>query len=356
MARLQRPRYYGQTPIANASSTITTTQKAVSVITNGLPTGDLLMNNLAIRLSGNLNIATSSAGTLITDGEKVFLRSLSIETDKHGIIAQGLDGILLNDINLMEFGTAPAATAVSAATTGTPAFALNLKFPFALHWGNAKEGLRPYDTILDMLLARMTVKAQLGIVTDFISGGTYTTEEVQVANIDMSGRIIDSPVVAPADQSLLPQFQRSLDVFKVPITATASGYRISLPYGDRIYNRIYVTQRSSSTLLRLSTVITSTALVGVAVNGTNIMDPTPLALIQDQNKSDYGIETMPTGVAVIDFGTTNRIPDELNVNTRQNGTLELVADVTSVSNGSLYIAVDSLKPIPDQARRAVAAQ
>lgn len=355
MARLQRPRYYGRTQIATASSTITTTQPGLSIITNGLPTGDMLSLGIQFRLWGNLNLDTASAGTLVTDGEKMFLRSLSIETDKHGIIAQGLDGISLADINQFEFGPTVAATAVSAATTGTPAYAASLRFPFQMQWGNAKRSIRPYDTALDMLLARMTIKAQLGIVTDFITGGTYTTETVQVANVDLDGQVVDNPVTAPADASLLPQFQRSLDIIKVPITATATGYRISLPYGDRIYNRIYVMQRNTSTLARLATVITSTGLVGVAVNGTNIMDPTPLASIQDRNKADYGIATMPSGVACLDFGQSDRIPDFLNVNTRQNGTLELVADVTSVSNGALYLGIDSIKPIPDQARRAVAA-
>jgi hypothetical protein len=355
MARLQRPRNYGQTQIATSGSPIGLTQLSPAVITNGLPTGDLLATGLILRLSGSLNLTTSSAGTTVTSGNLIFLRSLSIETDKHGILAQGLDGIMLNRINLFEFGTAPESTNIAANTTGTPVFNSTFRFPFQLKWGNAKEGLRPYDTILDMLLARLTVKIQLGIVTDFITGGTYTgTYAADVTNLDISGDVVDNPVVSPADQSMLPAFQRSLDVLKFPITATATGFRISLPYGDRIYNRIYVAQRNTTSLAELATVIIATGLVGVAVNGNYVMDPTPWAEIAGNNKDEYQIETMPTGFICLDFGKTNRIPDWLNVNTRQNGTLELVVDVTSVTAGSLWIGIDSIKNIQPQAQRAVA--
>jgi hypothetical protein len=354
MAKLQRPRNYGQTQLATAASPIGLTQLQTAIITNGLPTGDLLATGLTFRLSGNLDLTTSSAGTTVTSGNLAFVRSLSIETDKHGILAQGLDGIMLNRINLFEYGTAPESTNIAANTTGTPVFNSTFRFPFELKWGNAKEGLRPYDTILDMLLSRLTIKVQLGIVTDFITGGTYTgTFAATAANLDISGRVVDQPIISPPDQSMLPAFQRSLDVLKFPITATATGFRISLPYGDRIYNRIYIAQRNTSTLAELATVVVATGLIGVAVNGNYVMDPTPWAEIAAENKDEYQIETMPTGFICLDFGRTNRIPDWLNVNTRQNGTLELVVDVTSVSNGSLWVGVDSIKNIQPQALRAV---
>lgn len=336
-----------------AAASIGLTQVSPLVISDGLPTGDEAIYALHVRLKGALDLTTSSAGTAVTNGVEVFVRNISVETDKHGILVDNMDGLSMYRFNQIDLGTLSDDLQVTTMTTGTPA----LDFTFRIPFGDPRF-LRSYDTILDMLKSRMTIKVTLGIVTDMVSGGTYTgTFAVTTPSIDVWADVIrnPNPVTGSVNgvdfTSELPIMQRSIEIRKFDVTSTSTGYKFPLPYGDRIYRRIIMQQRNSSTLAELATVITATQNVGLEINGFPWAQTIPWADLNARNKSDFQMETLPTGIAVFDFSQEGRIGDMLNTLSADQGTMNLVADVTSVSNGALWVIMDCLKPIPPAARR-----
>lgn len=343
-----------QRAIATSSAVYNSSQPTKASITTDFPTGNLSIFDLGLRWGGNLNLSTSSAGTIVTDGEKLHLRDIYLDTDQHGpIVSGGMDGLMLDRINRYRRGTAPQATTISAATTGTPAFSATAMIPFGDY------GLyRHYDGIVYMGKSVMRLYAQMGINTDFISGGTYTTEDIQVNTLDAWTNIVLDPVPATygSDGKIVdlgedPLFVPAFDVIKQSVASTGT-LQVSLPVRDRVYSRIYIFQRNSSTLAELSTVIVATANVSLVLNGQNWLGPNTLFQdIQAENKLIQAEESLPTGMAVIDFAKDGRINSMLSVIDKSNQQLYLNIDVTSVSNGAVWIVLESYKPIPNSARR-----
>lgn len=340
--------------VSKVSASPTTAQVSPLVLSDGLPTGDEAIYTLHARIRGTLDLTTSSAGSAVTNGVQVFVRSVKVETDKHGIIMDNIDGLALYRFNQIDLGTLPDDLQVTTMTTGTPAFDWSFRIPFA-----DPRFLRSYDTLLDMIKSRMTVTVTLGIVTDMVSGGTYTgTFDVNSPTLDVWGDIVRNPnplsgqVNGVNFTSELPIMQRSIEVRKFDVTSTSTGFRFPLPFGDRIYRRIILQQRNSSTLAELATVVTATQNVGIEINGFPWVQSIPWGDLNSRNKQDYQIETLPTGIAVMEFSPEQRIGDMLNTLSTDQGTMNLVADVTSVSNGQLWVIMDCLKPIPPQAQRS----
>lgn len=336
-----------------AAASIGLTQVSPLVISDGLPTGDEAIYALHCRVRGALDLTTASAGTAVTNGVQVFVRNVRVETDKHGILVDNLDGLSMYRFNQIDLGTLPDDLQVTTMTTGTPALDYTFRIPFA-----DKNFLRSYDTLLDVMKSRMTVTVTLGIVTDMVSGGTYTgTFVVTTPSIDVWAEVIRNPnpvsgVVNGVEfTSELPIMQRSIEVRKFDVTSTSTGYKFPLPYGDRIYRRIILQQRNSSSLAELATVITATQNIGIEINGFPWIQAIPWAAQNARNKQDFQMETLPTQIACFDFSQEGRIGDMLNTLSADQGTMNLVADVTSVSNGQLWVIMDCLKPIPPAARR-----
>lgn len=341
--------------IATAALPYNTSQPSKASITQDLPSGNLSLLSLKLGWRGDLDLATSSAGSIVTDGEKIHLRDLYLDTDQHGpIVSGGMDGLMLERINRVRNRTAPTSTAIAAATTGNPTFAATAMIPLA-----HRDLFRPYDASFWMGKAAMRLYAQMGIVTDFISGGTYTTENVRNNTLDVTAGVLQDPVPAtidPATGKIVdfgedPIFMPCYDVAKVDVKT--GQMQIALPVRDRIYSRIYVWQRNSSTLAEISNAIAATANVSLVLNGQNWFGPSTLFQdIRDRNKDDYAIETLPAGMMVLDLGgNTGRINNMLSVIDPNNQQLYLNIDGTAQTNAQLWIAIESYKPIPQAARR-----
>ena len=351
---MSRPLQYksiNNTVIASSSSLITTSQPSVTNISNGMPVGDMEIYEMYLRAYGNLDITSSAAGTIVANGPENFLRSITFQTDKHGKLIDSLDGRGLYVINQYRTGTSGQRTAISAATTGTPSFETNLILPFA-----TPSGLRPYDSILDVLKARPTLITQYGVVADFISGGTNSVLDVGNLSQELDARILNGPIVEPsaaqgAPLAETPEWMPHIEMFRYTVAASATGLRIPLPYGDRIYRRIYISQRNSSTFAEVSNIVASTANVGIEVNSFPWGDRVQNATLQAANKQNFQAETLPTGWTVLDFDETNRYADMLSVIDRNNGTANLIIDVTTQTNAQLWVYLESFKPIPDAALR-----
>lgn len=351
MSSYLKPYYVGQLQIASSSATIGTSAPTSAFQYLQFPTGNLLVHDLLLSFWGNLNLTTASAGTIVTDGEKLFFNGIRVFSDMHGDLMQSLDLLSLFRINLFLYGGNVAATAISAATTGTPAFRVSVRLPFALRYGTRWESRRPNDTILDLIKSRLKIYVTTGDVTKFITGGTYTVETVQVANLDVDSKIFDNPP-EPQDpsSSLFPGYMSTFDVVDYPVSATAKRTAIPIPTGDGLIEAIFISQRNLSTLAELTNIIGATDLVEVKVQTESIMTATPWAQLQDRNAQDFDITT-PPGWACIRFneeGTVNKMLDARGI---ANGTMFLYADVTTQTNGGLRVIVRKVKPIPGRAER-----
>ena len=337
-----------------ALAATTAAAPAPQQFSDGFNSGDLLMRCLRIRISGTQTVTTSSAGTPNALGPLKFLRALTIKTDKHNNLIDNVDGVGL--YRLMQFlkggNCVPTLTPISSGNTGTPTFEAQLEVPFYCP-GMAKGMGGGVDfgdeSRLDMSRARMTALAQFGLSTDILPDGTNsenttaaTFDVIQHTEYPVSGRV----ALAHKPNSIL-----SIELLKVDITATKTGWTYDLPYGDRIYKMIAISQRNSSTLAELATVITAGANVGLTVNNVPFINDVALAQLQNENKEDLGITTLPTGWCVLDVMKTGKKSEGLNTISTAQGKITLKADVTAVSNGALWIYLVSFKDIPEPAIR-----
>lgn len=304
-----------------------------------ITTGDALLYELYLIINHVITIGTGA--TAATDGELLLEDTIYFETDKHGTIIDGLDGLGAHRLQQFQQGTRPQTTAFAAASA---TYSTAIRLPFAM-----TNGYRPYDTAIDLFRARPVVKIGLTAL-DKALGSVGTATDAPV--IDVSGRIHYSPIPKQfADGGDLPEFMPFFTMKKYPVTSSTNGDKIQLPYGDRDYLYIAVSQRNNSTYAELSTVVTASQRMTLDVNGVNWFEKMALREIQGINKSTYSLETMPTGWAVLDFWSkSGRLADVVPTRGKQ-GNLFLTVDDTSVTNGALWIYSACVKEIPAGARR-----
>jgi hypothetical protein len=314
-----------------------------------MPTGDVGWRSLTLRYDAE--IGGTSTPTRVANGHIFFLNAVTVETDKHGKVVDAVDGLLLYTMLQYDFGTTGPATALTStpADTDTPSCAW--KIPFSLF-----KGIKPYDTNLDMLKARAKVSTQYGPQTNLWtqSGGSPVVKNLlQSIEGKMIPNLVEKDDPATGKVSELPIYVRSFEQTTVPITATATRFQIPLPFGDRIYRRIFITQRNLSTKIEMSNVIAATAEISLYINNIPVVDRRLFRDIQAENKYAYGLESIPTGVAVLDFDDDlqERIYDMLFALTVEAGNAYLYIDVTTQTNASLLLGFDCLKPIPPAALR-----
>lgn len=326
-----------------------------SIIQEGFPQGNQALAELSIRIKGAIGVSGGSSPTRVTDGEKLFLRALTVETDNHGKIVDSMEGLLLNRMLQYEWGTLLDSSQVSSTPADADTFSHGIVLPLVL-----PNGVRPYDTILDMVKSRPKVTAQYGIRSD-IFGYTGGSPVVKSVTQSIEAKVLPTPInegvnadgTPNVELSELPLLQRSWEMRIEPITQTQTRFQIPLPYSDRIWRRLFITQRDGSTRGELSTVIADTAEVSLVVNNQEIINRTTFGDIRARNKSEYGLESLPTGVAVLDFDLDQResINDMLSTLDKNTGNAYLYIDVTAVSNGQVWLGYDCLKKIPQAAQR-----
>lgn len=306
-----------------------------------LPTGDRLLYEVWLLINLVLTIGTGSSAA--TDGELLLEDSIYLETDKHGSIIDGLDGLGLHRLQQFQQGTRPSKDAI-AASDGTYKVALRLPLAFS-------NGYKPYDTAVDLFRARPLLKIGFNGLGKAL--GTVGTAGV-VPTIDVSALTVESPLdnadplLSEIPKTVMPYFSLK----KENITAAESGKRIQLPYGDRDYLMLGLSQRNSSTLAELNnTVIRDQDRVSLDVAGYMPFDKVAWRELQGYNKSHFGLETQPTGWAMLDFySKRGRLTNVVETSGKQ-GNMFLVADVQAPSNAALWIYSVCVKAIPSGARR-----
>lgn len=333
-----------------SSAIATSVTPALAVRDQNFPTGDTLLRSLTIRYDANMG--GTSTPTRVTNGHIFYLNALTVETDKHGKIVDAVDGLLFYVMNIFDFGATGLATALTATPADTDVPSCSWIVPFSMY-----KGVRPYDTNLDVIKSRPKVSSQYGPGTNLwtqAGGSPVIDDNIQ----SIEGKYLPGPIETRDDASQglsseLPVWMRSFEQQVVPITATAARYQIAIPFGDRIYRRIFITQRNLSTKIEMSNVIAATAEISFYMNNVPIVDRRRFCDIQAENKLNYALEALPTGVCVLDFDADfqERYFDMLWSLTRDSGNAYLYIDVTTQTNASILLGFDSLKPINDAAKR-----
>lgn len=311
-------------------------------IVSGWPVGDLLYHALALRSRVAI---TTAAANWVTRGRLEFIRSLRFRTEKHGEIYDGIDGMMLQQMSWAWNPVGPGNISPVGADDADDQS--HFLLPLADRWA-----ARPEDTALDMLNARPELIVEYGVGDDIEPASTDTDNlDLDVHALIDPGRIAD-----PAKDG--PIFVPHWGVHKEPISSTTGSYRISLPFGDRIYKRIYITQRNGSTLAELNNTVTGAAeadQLSLKLNGYPIVDRMRYRTLQRINDTDYQGFDPARGVAILDFvrykELGGKLSEALSTISRGQGRLDLEIDVTSVSNGQLWIGLESVKPIPEAAQR-----
>lgn len=336
----------GNIVVAATGSTFSTNSPSAVNNDKGYPQGDALLAALNIKSYGNLNFSSSSGGSVVANGPFKNIRSLSLDSDKLGTLINAVDGLSLARLQQLEDRTMPRSADPSSGTTGTPSFSASLRLPFFME----RQG-RDLDSCLDVSNQRLTLRMAHGPFTDYVTGASGTTQEVQNLAVYQHAEILQ-PANGYVKYEDRPLFYRTVEIKKVDITATSTGYKIELPAMDRIYRRILLRQVNNSTFAELdNAVLTDGAIIRLEDNQRTWINGIKNAALQDQNKRQFGIETWPAGLTVLDFSKTRKISEMLNTITGQNGTLTLSVDVTTGSNYSLWVVMECFKLIPDSAKR-----
>lgn len=346
------------TALATSANPITTTT-VNQTFNQGFQTGNTLMHNLQLRYSGNLNLTGSVAGSISTRGGLGNIRGFWLQSNGHGVLVNGLDGLHLHHMAFYRNGVRPFSADVPAATTGTPDYDYFLPVDF-----RDRKGARPNDCSIDMARVQyMEARLNLaGVQPDFIVGGTYSTIQNQAANWEMEADIDPGPVAA----NDVPLFKPYLDIAKELINQTATAYSIKLPYGGRLIRRYALEQRlatGANGALQANTIIgvNDNDRVSLSVGTYAWRYRVQWATLQSKNQHEMGlVSAMPVGCGVLNFALNDSRgylgSEVLGLNNAEGSTpqVELNVDVTSVTNGQLHIVTDAMVPIPLDAVRQAA--
>ena len=325
---------------------ITTVQPPIQSLDRGFPAGEKFFAGLALRIYGKLNITAGAAGTNVEPAQ--FLRNVYFDTDKHGPIINNVDGISLARLHTFLNGVPPAIIQPSALTTADGlVFSETINIPFAQRFN-----LRPEDTHLYMKTARPKLSYVGGVFTDLVAGGTMTKSDafpfLQATSLE-TAEADGSPLKA----NDMPLYVPFVELKKVSIAATTSGFKIELPYGDRIYQFLGISQRNPTTLAEVdNAVIVREANIRLEKNNQPIVNTIQWADVQDETKRMFRLATLPTGWGVLNFAGEEKKPRQisemLNTVDTAAGTLNLFLDAVT-GQGEIWILMMGYMPLRNKA-------
>jgi hypothetical protein len=239
-----------------------------------------------VRVGLVITIGTGSGA--IAEGELLIIKNVYLKTDRGEIICN-LPGRALYKIAIIKTGTTPRKNAIAAATA---TYYVNLPIYFVDYYL-----ARPEDTILDTSrYSSVMLEINLGGVADlFTTVGTSSMTATIDVEVDRSKGLL------PAQAK--PRFFIEYDV-RNPIDASVTTEVNLQRSPDLSIKRLYTHECSSGTAGQawsganaddVKDIVTVKDQTGDIVRGR------PHEMIQDMNKQDYSLETVPAGVEVIDF-------------------------------------------------------
>lgn len=310
----------------------------------GMPTGNMILD--AIHLGINQNLAIGTGTTPQTDGELLLVKSIFLNSDKHGPIIENLDGLSAHRMLQAIWGTRPQTTAYAAASAN---YFSGWDFPLALP--EAVTPYRRYDSALDLLNARLDARVSFNTQTQAL--GTPGTAS-SVPTVTWAGVLGVNPKESPNPlEGELPLWTPVFKQRAVPISATTNQLMIPLDYSGLIYLGIGLHQRNSSTFAEVTDILVPGAKVRLEVNGVDRVMPMEQRDLLSQFKAGRGIESSTYAFTWIDFlGRSGMIGDVPNTIGTQ-GQVNLFADVVTSANRQLNVLIWGLKPLNDAAKRLV---
>lgn len=346
-----KPTFISNTALAPSTAPIPASGATSLSLSENFPVGNQIMKRLNLRYSGALSLTESAAGTVIAGGGLQNIRGLTLQTPQHGVIFNNIDGQGLSDLQFLTRQVRPFASDISSAATGTPSFSYRIPLDF-----RDPSALFPDATGLDMIQVQaVQLTITIGGATDFISGGTYSVEEITPLNLELDADTDPAP-----DPASIPSLMRYVNLLRTPINQTQAQFQIKLPYGNRLIKRYLVEQVNSSTFARLANTIVGVNdqdRISFAVGGVDWFHRIEWLALQERMQDDYGISAPLTGAAVVGWDHRDAVGHNpaqyMGLNNPEAGSpiVEIDVDVTSVTNGSIWTYEDGVMPIPVSAQR-----
>lgn len=312
----------------------------------GMPTGNMILKNLSLGINYNLTIGTGT--TPQTNGEILLAKSIYVNSDKHGTIVEGLDGMLLHRMLQHIWGERGQTTAYAAATGNYyTSWCIPMALPENVH------AFRPLDSALDLLNTR--IDTRIGFNTQSVALGTPGTAS-SIPTVNWSGELGYSPKEPPSAAQLLegelpiwaPVFKQRL----VPITATAAQLQIPLDNSGLIYLGLGIHQRNSSTAAEVTDIVVPSAKIRMEVNGVDRIQPTEARDLMSFATPSCEINAPTYAFTWLDFYSGSGMISDVPNTIGQSGQVNLFVDVVTSANRELRVGIWGLKPLNDAAKRA----
>jgi hypothetical protein len=252
-------------------------------------------------------------GSAVTDGEKKILRSVSVKSDKHGVLYQNVSGLSLYRLMTLIFSKAPAVTAVGA--SGYAA-----RFPIPLgYMGHLRH---PAKRINDMSLWAFTTKPIIelvyGVLTDVVTGGTPSGSvrirpvfqyEPNPNPLPEDPKASD-PVAGSGDR---PKYQIEVIGTKFASLSTSGRNEQNLPIGqNRIPLYIMLHEKNSSTGAEVSDIFTARTSKLDLRHGSDYLFEQVSVTDLDEMMADFlNLSSLPAGVHLIPLTPDGKIADSI---------------------------------------------
>lgn len=324
------------------------------------PAGNIVYKKILIRISGTANIAVAAgnAFTIVPQGMAKLIQSLYLRFSNLDYVVNGLDGLtlfrMLNaKLRKMQYSLDFAPVAAGASNPANP-FELLLEIPL-----QDPTLQRPEDTGVDMLIAgspTLTINWQAVATALGSISGTGNTFNLNTLQVEIDVEVVDPPNGAIA----LPLFKPFFDLRRIPIVQSGPAMAVPLPFNDRRYERIFLSQRDGVTLAELADTIIGvnpTDKLSLALNNDNLWNQENYLLEEHRQQANYGTAVNPAGSMFLDFlrqqAGGSRIGDAINVETSETGNLTLYADVTlPAGSPQLVVGMDCVQTLKPEQKRA----
>jgi hypothetical protein len=281
---------------ANLITGATLTIAGTTLFSRELPMGEGWYS-MCIKINEIFVVGTGT--TPIAEGELLFVKNILLRTDR-GEILCNLPGRAIFKIATYQFGTVSNKDAIAAASA-TYTVSLNIQFA-------DPKMKRMEDTILDTSRYNsITLQITLGTVADLLSV-VGTSSVTATCNVEVKRSLGKLPEKAK------PFYHVNYD-FRPPVDASFLTTIDIERSADLSVKRLFISSGTSGTAgVPFSGVLADTIQNIVTVKDQNrfIEKERIHEMIQEQNKIDASLETMLTGIEVIDFVHDGSIVAALN--------------------------------------------
>jgi len=263
----------------------------------------------------------TAAATAYNEGENKLIKRIEIVANGRDTI-KSIDGPALNRLNQILMGSANEASAVPTAVGSSQAMNSTVVLDFAM-----PRAIKPIDTLLNAfkfstLELRITWGSEKDVYSANSANVTIDSASISVHSIESIGNqggMINKAFTAEKE-----------------VTATSSEFQFALPVGNMYRGMLIHSEVDGNPN---NSVINSLELR----SGTDVHRKWDWPALQDHNKIEYALESMPSGYAFVDFAPDGYLSEALA--TAQMSNLDFIFNVTK-QTGTNKIRVYPVELIP----------